>query len=91
MPWIAALVFSLKTPNSQKSQGYVFEEQEGQMFFSTNIASSRARSLALFWTREDLGEHHFICIVIARNPQHHNLFYHQILHCVDIQACWNYV
>ena len=37
MPWMAALVFSLKTPHSQKSQGYMFEEQEGQMFFSANI------------------------------------------------------
>ena len=37
MPWMAALVFSLKTPHSKKSQGYMFEEQEGQMIFSTNI------------------------------------------------------
>ena len=37
MPWMAGLVFFLKTPDSLKSQGHMFEEQEGQMFFSTNI------------------------------------------------------
>ena len=37
-------------------------------------ASSRARSIALFWTREDLDEHHLVCIVIARNSRHHDLF-----------------
>ena len=36
-------------------------------------ASSRARSLALFWTRDDLDEHHLVCIVIARNPRHHDV------------------
>ena len=83
MPWMAALVFSLKTPHSQKSQGYMFEEQEGQMFFSTNIGIfsckflnlNSTRLLALFWTREDLDEHHLVCIVIARNPRHHDLFW----------------
>ena len=38
-------------------------------------ASSRARNVALFWTREDLDEHHLVCIVIARNPRHHDLFW----------------
>ena len=42
-------------------------------------ASSRARSLALFWTREDLDEYHLVCTVIARNPKkvrrHRNLFW----------------
>ena len=38
-------------------------------------ASSRTRSLGLFWTREDLDEHHLVCIVIARNPRHYNLFW----------------
>ena len=40
-------------------------------------ASSRARSLALFWTRENLDEYHFVCTVIARNPRHlhHHLFW----------------
>ena len=73
MPWMAALVFSLKTPHSQKSQGYMFEEKEGQMFFSTNIGIFSC--LALLWTRENLDEHHLVCIVIARNPRHHDLFW----------------
>ena len=74
MPWMTALVSSLKTPHSQKSQGCMFEEQEGQMFFSTNIGTFSC-GLALFWTREDLDELHLVCIVIARDPRHHDLLW----------------
>ena len=65
MSWMAALVLFSKTPHNQKSQGYMFEEQESQMSFSVRtLAFSHARSLALSWIPEDMDEHHMVCIVI---------------------------
>ena len=75
MPWMAALAFSLKTP-TVKSQGDTGSKSRRVRCSSARTsASSRARSLALFWTRDDLDEHHLVCIVIARNPRHHDLFW----------------